>query len=138
MSEPLTRAKAEALGWTFDLDRDDSDPHLPIAVALPSATNGTAAIAVSSDTPLFTLLALVAEREGVPFAEGYGGTQKVTPSLVKRVSGEDYTPPAADPEPQKPTTFADVAAELAKLDAKKHPDLAGVIAAAKAATKADE
>ena len=52
--------------------------------------DGELILEVSCDIPHFMLLANIAEREGCPFAAGYGGDQPITTDLIKQVSGEAY------------------------------------------------
>lgn len=75
----LTRAAAESLGWSF----------------LISGTTGKAqkqetVFEVESAIPLFALLASIAQKEGQPFAAGWGGTTPVDSSLILSCSGETY------------------------------------------------
>ena len=84
MAEPLTKADAEALGYTFE----ESDP-----THVVYSKDGEVAGSAEGDTPLFAALASIAEREERGFAQGYGGDLPITTELVLQTSGESYTVP---------------------------------------------
>lgn len=71
----MTRADAEALGWVFDLDVGEAKK------LLPSGSIVRLRCGVGEEA-LFSLLVNIAEREGVGFAEGYGGETPITPELI--------------------------------------------------------
>lgn len=93
----FTLDDAKRLGWTLDVvgengaaawKSDDPKQWVP-----------DQGIHVTSATPLFSLLANIAEREGVGFLQGYGGEQPLTAELVRACSGETLAPsPPPTPE----------------------------------------
>lgn len=77
--------QVEARGWT---------------VAPPVAHRDGERLEANSATPLFHLIAMILQREGEPFADGFGGTQPVTAQLVTDVSGETLPAPSP-PTPEQ-------------------------------------
>lgn len=103
----MTRAEAEALGWSFEVAGEDG----------VASKDGRAVVSVTSSTPVFALLLHVSQLEGQPFAEGFGGDAEITPVLVSQASGETYTPDATAPrEPPPPPAANAVLGALEMLD----------------------
>ncbi len=104
---PLTREDAERLGYELRVHGEEGHAYM----------TGRLVCSVTSRTPLFALLAQIAEREGRPFTANHGGHLEITPELVKQVSGERYKPdPAPEPEP----TLQERVAQL-------HEDVAAIL-----------
>jgi len=101
----FTRADAEALGWTIFIVGDEGlaykgdAPHVDSweehdgrsteeLLAEMQNAEPVSTFSVTSGTPLFAVLAEIAKREGVGFAQGYGGDPPITPELIFACSGE--------------------------------------------------
>jgi hypothetical protein len=87
----MIEARAIELGWVLAVDGETG-----------AATKGEQWIDVASSTPLFFLLAAIAEVEGEGFVVGYGGEQESSPELVAATSGETYTPEEPTPVEEPP------------------------------------
>lgn len=84
----FTVTDANALGWTIQSTAKKGSAYKG------DQANPETSLQAASDTPIFTLLVNIAEREGQGFAAGYGGSSQIDAALVLAVSGETLTPTA--------------------------------------------